>query len=122
MDATGRKPPKVAAQTHAPGAHLADLKLLRLARISPGSRKGPVITSSVLKIRHESESRSGGPGRIDHVRKNTSLGFVAEIDVTALKLELERSKIARLRAWAALGELRTVLTAKKRSKIDLESV
>jgi hypothetical protein len=36
---------------------------------------------------------------------------VAEIDVTALKLELERSKIARLRAWAALGELRTVLTA-----------
>jgi hypothetical protein len=36
---------------------------------------------------------------------------VAEIVVSALKLELKRSRAARLRAWAALGELRAVLTA-----------
>ena len=36
---------------------------------------------------------------------------MAEIDVTAFKLEVERSRTARLRAWAALEELRTILTA-----------
>jgi hypothetical protein len=36
---------------------------------------------------------------------------VAEIDVSALKLELDRSRAARLRAWTALGELRAILTA-----------
>jgi hypothetical protein len=32
------------------------------------------------------------------------------MDETALQLELERSKAARLRAWAVLGELRAILT------------
>ena len=35
---------------------------------------------------------------------------VAEMDVTALQLEVERSRAARLRAWAVLGELRAILT------------
>src|ERR1700740_889480 len=32
------------------------------------------------------------------------------MDETALGLELERSRAARLRAWAVLGELRAILT------------
>jgi hypothetical protein len=40
----------------------------------------------------------------------TPILFVAETDETALELELERSRAARLRAWAVLGELRTILT------------
>jgi hypothetical protein len=32
------------------------------------------------------------------------------MDVTALQLEVERSRAARLRAWAVLGELRAILT------------
>jgi hypothetical protein len=36
---------------------------------------------------------------------------VAEIDLDALKLELERSRTARLRAWAVLKELSAILRA-----------
>jgi hypothetical protein len=36
---------------------------------------------------------------------------VVGIDLNALKLEVERSRTARLRAWAVLGELRAILTA-----------
>jgi hypothetical protein len=36
--------------------------------------------------------------------------YVAEIDVVALQLEVERSRASRLRAWAVLGELRAILT------------
>ena len=32
------------------------------------------------------------------------------MDETALQLEVERSRAARLRAWAVLGELRAILT------------
>jgi hypothetical protein len=38
-------------------------------------------------------------------------GFVGEIDVNALLADLERSRAARLRAWAVLGELRAILAA-----------
>jgi hypothetical protein len=36
---------------------------------------------------------------------------VVGIDLKALKLEVERSRAARLRAWVVLGELRAILTA-----------
>jgi hypothetical protein len=36
---------------------------------------------------------------------------VADIDINALLADLERSRAARLRAWAVLGELRSVLAA-----------
>jgi hypothetical protein len=36
---------------------------------------------------------------------NTILELMEEIDVTALQLEVERSKAARLRAWTAEGYL-----------------
>jgi hypothetical protein len=42
---------------------------------------------------------------------NTSFGFVGEIDINALLADLERSRAARLRAWAVLGELRAILAA-----------
>jgi hypothetical protein len=35
---------------------------------------------------------------------------VGETDVNALLADLERSRAARLRAWAVLGELRAILT------------
>jgi hypothetical protein len=35
---------------------------------------------------------------------------VGEIDINALLADLERSRAARLRAWAVLGELRAILT------------
>jgi hypothetical protein len=48
---------------------------------------------------------------VEYVRKNTSFGFVGEIDIDALLADLERSRAARLRAWAVLVELRAILTA-----------
>ena len=36
---------------------------------------------------------------------------MAGIDVAALQLEVERSRAARLRAWAVFGGLRAILTA-----------
>ena len=35
---------------------------------------------------------------------------MGETDVNALLADLERSRAARLRAWAVLGELRAILT------------
>jgi hypothetical protein len=35
---------------------------------------------------------------------------VGETDINALLADLERSRAARLRAWAVLGELRAILT------------
>ena len=36
---------------------------------------------------------------------------MGEIDINALLADLERSRAARLRAWAVLGELRAILAA-----------
>ena len=36
---------------------------------------------------------------------------MGEIDINALLADLERSREARLRAWAVLGELRAILAA-----------
>ena len=49
--------------------------------------------------------------RVEYVHENTSFGFVGEIDINALLADLERSRAARLRAWAVLGELRAILAA-----------
>jgi hypothetical protein len=37
--------------------------------------------------------------------------FVGELDINALLADLERSRAARLRAWAVLGGLRAILAA-----------
>ena len=47
---------------------------------------------------------------VEYVHRNTSFGFMGEIDINALLADLERSRAARLRAWAVLGELRAILT------------
>ena len=48
---------------------------------------------------------------VEYVHGNTSFAFVGEIDINGLLADLERSRAARLRAWAVLGELRAILAA-----------
>jgi hypothetical protein len=68
-----------------------------------------VAVGILEKKRRSSPVWSGGIS-VAHVHGNTISSFVPGMDETSLRLEVERSRAARLRAWTVLEELRAILT------------